>query len=152
MGWAVPAVTATLIPLARPVACLACLPPFGFTWRETAFASWVGLRGAVPVYLTTILLLAGVRDAQFMFSPTFVVVVISLVVQGWTIGPVARLLGFRRGKGSGVARPEGSTEAARWRSGPEDGTSTSPMPRCSSRTGPIPIGAGAMVCRRASGG
>lgn len=112
MTWAVPAVTATLILLARPVACLVCLPPFGFTWRETAFASWVGLRGAVPVYLTTIPLLAGVRDAQFMFGPTFVVMVISLVVQGWTIVPAARLLGFRRGKSRGAVRPESFAETA----------------------------------------
>ncbi|MBR0641668.1 potassium/proton antiporter [Plastoroseomonas hellenica] len=83
--------------LARSVACSACLLPFGFTLRETAFASWVGLRGAVPIYLTTIPLLAGVEGAHILFEPTFAIVVISLLAQGWTIAPVARLLGFPRG-------------------------------------------------------
>ena len=89
------ATTVTLLLVARPLACLACLLPFGFTLRETAFISWVGLRGAVPIFLVIIPMLAGVTDAKFMFEPVFMVVVISLVAQGWTIAPAARLLGFR---------------------------------------------------------
>jgi cell volume regulation protein A len=91
----VAATTATLLLVARPIACLACLLPFGFTSRETAFMSWVGLRGAVPIYLVIIPMLAGITDAKVLFEPAFMVVVISLVVQGWTIAPAARLLGFR---------------------------------------------------------
>jgi cell volume regulation protein A len=89
------ATTATLLLIARPIACLACLLPFGFTFRETAFVSWVGLRGAVPIYLVIIPMLAGLTDAKFVFEPVFMVVVISLIAQGWTIAPAARLLGFR---------------------------------------------------------
>lgn len=81
---------------ARAAACFACLLPFGFSLRETIFASWVGLRGAVPIYLTIIPALSGVAGAEFLLTPTFVVVVTSLVIQGWTIGPVAKLLGFSR--------------------------------------------------------
>ena len=86
--------TALLIFIARPVAVFACLLPFGFTLRESTFASWVGLRGAVPIYLSFIPALVDPgRDAS-LFSVIFIVVVASLIVQGWTIGLAGRLLGF----------------------------------------------------------
>lgn len=87
--------TVILLLLARPVAVFACLLPFGYNLRETAFASWVGLRGAVPIYLSMIPgLVDPQRDAR-LFATIFIVVVGSLVAQGWTIAFVARLLGFR---------------------------------------------------------
>ena len=85
-----------LIVVARPVAVFACLLPFRFSLRESAFASWVGLRGAVPIYISIIPALADPgRDAR-LFAGVFIVVVVSLVIQGWTIGLAARLLGFGR--------------------------------------------------------
>ncbi|MEJ0017178.1 MAG: potassium/proton antiporter [Acetobacteraceae bacterium] len=90
------AIALVLMLVARPVATFACLLPFGFGWRESAFASWVGLRGAVPIYISFIPALADpIRDER-LFSGVFVVVVVSLVIQGWTIGPAARMLGFGR--------------------------------------------------------
>jgi NhaP-type Na+/H+ and K+/H+ antiporter len=87
-------VAAVLILVARPVAASACLLPFRYSARETAFVSWVGLRGAVPIYLTIIPLLAGVSSGNLLFGAAFVIVIASLVVQAWTVGPAARLLGF----------------------------------------------------------
>jgi cell volume regulation protein A len=87
-------IAAVLIAVARPAAALCCLPPFGFTLRETGFVSWVGLRGGVPIYLTIIPLLAGVKSGGLLFGAAFVIVIASLVVQGWTVGVAARLLGF----------------------------------------------------------
>jgi cell volume regulation protein A len=89
------AIAIVLIFVARPLAAFPCLLPFGFTVRETAFASWVGLRGAVPIDLTIIPVLAGAKDGAVLFGITFGVVVTSLVVQGWTIGLVGRRLGFK---------------------------------------------------------
>ena len=85
-----------LILLARPVAVFACLLPFGFSWRETTFASWVGLRGAVPIYLSIIPALADPHRDQRLFASIFILVIASLIVQGWTVGAAARLLGFAR--------------------------------------------------------
>jgi NhaP-type Na+/H+ and K+/H+ antiporter len=87
---------AVLILLARPAAVFACLLPFRFTLRETAFASWVGLRGAVPIYLSIIPALADPHRDERLFASIFILVIASLVVQGWTVGSAARLLGFAR--------------------------------------------------------
>jgi NhaP-type Na+/H+ and K+/H+ antiporter len=88
------AITAVLLVLARPIATFVCLLPFGYSGRETAFASWVGLRGAVPIYLTIVPVLEGVRNGNLLFGVVFGVVIASLVLQGWTISAAARVLGF----------------------------------------------------------
>ncbi len=90
------ALAGVLIVVARPVAAVLCLKPFGFSWRETGFVSWVGLRGGVPLYLATIPVLEHVSDAKRGFAAAFVIVLASLVVQGWTVAPLARWLGFGR--------------------------------------------------------
>lgn len=81
-----------LILLARPLAVVACLMPFRFPWREQLFMGWVGLRGAVPILLGLLPFLAGAEGAAMYFNIAFFVVLISLVVQGWTVAPLARLL------------------------------------------------------------
>ncbi|WP_428488420.1 potassium/proton antiporter [Rhodopila sp.] len=85
-------VAVALIFVARPLAVAACLLPFRWSPQEVLFVSWVGLRGAVPIYLTIIPLLAGLGMGQTLFNIVFVVVIISVAVQGWTITPAARLL------------------------------------------------------------
>ncbi len=88
-------VSATLILLARPAGVLACLLPCRWTLRESAFVAWAGLRGAVPIFLTIIPLLQGVRSGRTLFNVVFVVVIASVAVQGWTAAWVARLLRLR---------------------------------------------------------
>jgi hypothetical protein len=86
------AVAATLMLVARPAAVFLCLAPYPFNWREKLFMSWVGLRGAVGIFIASIPLLVGLPNAQLYFDVGFVVVLVSLLVQGWTIGPAARWL------------------------------------------------------------
>jgi len=86
------AVAATLMFVARPVAVFLCLAPFRFSWREKAFISWVGLRGAVGIFLASIPLLVNLPKAHLYFDIAFVVVLASLLIQGWTIPWAARRL------------------------------------------------------------
>jgi len=86
---------AALIFLARPAAVFGTLLPFRLPWREAAFASWVGLRGAVPIYLSIIPALGDPGRGGSLFASIFIVVILSLIVQGSTVALSARLLGFR---------------------------------------------------------
>jgi cell volume regulation protein A len=83
-----------LIFIARPLAVWLCLIPFRFARQETAFISWVGLRGAVSILLAITPLLGGLEDGRAIFNTAFIVVLVSLVIQGWTVGPLARRLGL----------------------------------------------------------
>jgi potassium/hydrogen antiporter len=88
------AIAAILIVLARPMAVWLSLLPFRFTWQEQAFISWVGLRGAVPIFLASIPVIAGVPRGIEYFNVAFVVVIASLIIQGWTVSRAAQLLGL----------------------------------------------------------
>ena len=85
-------VAVVLMLVARPAAVFLSLYPFRYPVREKLFVSWVGLRGAVSVFLASIPLLVGVPNAPVYFDIAFVVVVTSLLIQGWTIAPSARWL------------------------------------------------------------
>jgi len=79
--------------VARPLSVLACAWAHRLSWREHAFVSWAGLRGAVPIVLATIPLSSGVGHAAQLFDIVFVLVVIYTLVTGPTLPLVARLLG-----------------------------------------------------------
>ena len=83
-----------LIFVARPLAVWLCLAPFKFPRQETAFISWVGLRGAVSILLAITPILGGLENGRAIFNSAFIIVLVSLVVQGWTVGPLARRLGL----------------------------------------------------------
>jgi len=85
-------VALVLMLVARPVAVFLCLAPFKFSWKEKIFISWVGLRGAVGIFLASIPLLVGIPGANLYFDVAFVVVLLSLLVQGWTVALAARKL------------------------------------------------------------
>ncbi|HKJ95950.1 MAG TPA: potassium/proton antiporter [Gammaproteobacteria bacterium] len=87
-------VAAVLVFVARPLAVAVCLLPLRFPWQQVAFVSWVGLRGAVPIVLSLFPLLAGVPGSARDFNVIFFVVLLSLLLQGWTVSPVARWLGL----------------------------------------------------------
>src|SRR5215475_2406199 len=91
MGPAV-VVALVLMLVARPIAVFLCLAPFRFNWREKVFIAWTGLRGAVAIFLASIPMLVGLSKAYLYFDVAFVVVIISLLLQGWTLAAAARKL------------------------------------------------------------
>lgn len=86
------AIAACLVFLARPISVFVTLLPSRLSWREKAFISWVGLRGAVPVILATYPLLAGIPQAELLFNAVFFVVLTSVLLQGTSLPLVARWL------------------------------------------------------------
>lgn len=90
--WPALACAAVLMLVARPLAVLASAGWMGFSLPETLFISWVGLRGAVPVLLAIYPVISPGPVAVDFFNIVFVIVTVSLVAQGWSLGPLARLL------------------------------------------------------------
>jgi cell volume regulation protein A len=70
------------------------MTPFRLPWRDQAFLSWAGLRGAVPVVLATVPLTLGTPHVEWLFDLVFVLVVIFTIVQGPTLPWVAKRLGL----------------------------------------------------------
>jgi potassium/hydrogen antiporter len=79
--------------VARPLSVLACAFTNRLTLREQVFVSWAGLRGAVPIVLSTIPLSEGVPGSRKLFDIVFVMVVIYTLLTGPTLPWVARRLG-----------------------------------------------------------
>jgi cell volume regulation protein A len=82
--------------VARPLSVVLSAVVKPMPRRELAFLSWAGLRGAVPIVLTTIPLAEGVRDADRLFDLVFVMVVIYTLLTGPTLPTVARWLRVAR--------------------------------------------------------
>ena len=83
-----------LIFVARPLAVWLSLLPFDYTQQEIGFVAWVGLRGAVSILLAIMPILGGLENGQIYFNTAFIIVLVSLLAQGWTIKPVAKKLGL----------------------------------------------------------
>lgn len=81
-----------LILIGRPLAVLLCLLPFKYDRQTITFNAWVGLRGAVSILLGILPTVMEVEGAEIFINVAFIMVVTSLLVQGWTITPAARWL------------------------------------------------------------
>ena len=82
--------------VARPLSVLISAVVSPLPWRELSFLSWAGLRGAVPIVLTTIPLAGGVDDSRLLFNLVFVMVVIYTLLTGPTLPLVAKVLKVAR--------------------------------------------------------
>ena len=82
-----------MIFVSRPASVFLCLLPFrGLSTRAKLFTSWVGLKGAGPILFALCPVVAGLEGADDMFNMVFLITLISLLLQGMTLSPVARML------------------------------------------------------------
>lgn len=84
---------AVLILVARPISVFVSLWKAGYTPKEKLFISWVGLRGAVPIILSTFPSMLDPATSKLIFNIVFFVVLVSTLLQGWTLVTAAKLLG-----------------------------------------------------------
>lgn len=87
------AVASVLMFVARPLGVFISLVNTQYSKNEKVFISWVGLRGAVPIILATYPFIYGLEQAQFIFNIVFFMVLVSVLLQGTTLGVSAKLLG-----------------------------------------------------------
>jgi cell volume regulation protein A len=85
--------SAVLILVARPFAAFLASAFSPFNSRERVMLGWAGLRGAIPIWLATFPVVAGVGEAELIFNTIFFVVVTSTLIQGSTFEPLAKRLG-----------------------------------------------------------
>lgn len=86
-------VGAAMIFLTRPLSVWLSLLPFkGLSTKARHYISWVGLRGAAPILFATYPKLAGLDPNNTIFNIVFFITIFSLVVQGTTVGGMARVL------------------------------------------------------------
>jgi cell volume regulation protein A len=77
----------------RPLSVFLSLMPFRKMERkDKIFISWVGLSGAVPIIFATLPLAANVPHAHLIFNIVFFITLLSLLVQGTTVLPMAKIL------------------------------------------------------------
>ena len=87
--------------VARPVAVWLGTLGMRLGVKNRLFISWAGLRGAVPIILATYPLVAGMAVGWDVFNLVFFAVLMSVLVQGSSLGVVARWLRL-----STTARPQ----------------------------------------------
>ena len=95
IAWIGIIVGAAMIFVTRPLAVWLSLLPLGskLTSKARHYISWVGLRGAAPILFATYPKLAGLDPNNRIFNIVFFITIFSLVIQGTTVGSVAKVLG-----------------------------------------------------------
>lgn len=107
LGWAGVATVLVLMFVVRPVDALACTWGSSLTWKERGFIAWLGPRGIVAAAVSSIfaerLTAAGFAAGTQLQALVFLVIAVTVVVQGLSGGPIASLLGVRRPQDQGYA-------------------------------------------------
>ncbi|MCQ8117509.1 potassium/proton antiporter [Methylomonas rosea] len=92
------AISLFLMFVARPVSVFTSLFWAKIGFKEKLLVSWVGLRGSVPIVLATFPLAAGIKEGGEIFVLISFIVVMSVLIQGFSLAALARWLGLAEKK------------------------------------------------------
>jgi NhaP-type Na+/H+ or K+/H+ antiporter len=107
VGWAGLLTIALLMFVVRPLCVGASTIGSDLTWREKAFLSWLSPRGivaaAVASFFAQSMVEHGMSGGPELRALVFMVIAVTVVIQGLTGGPVASVLGVRKKQNDGYA-------------------------------------------------
>ncbi len=105
LGWAGVATVLALMFIVRPLNILAGTVGSDLTWREKGFLAWLAPRGIVAAAVSSLfaetLDQEGIAGGGELRAMVFLVIAVTVVVQGLTGGIVASWLGLRRPSNTG---------------------------------------------------
>lgn len=106
LDWRAALFVASLLLVVRPLAIMTATAGSGATLAERTLSSWIAPRGVVAVAVSGLfggaLADAGIADANRMVAFTFAVVVTTIVLHGFTLGPLASLLKLKSAEKPGL--------------------------------------------------
>ncbi|MEH6638257.1 MAG: sodium:proton antiporter [Porticoccaceae bacterium] len=92
--------------LARPVMVWASAMGSKLNWKEKALISWIAPRGIVAAAVSSLFAIKlgelGVAGADTLAGLTFLIIIVTVILQSITAAPVARLLGLTEEEAKGV--------------------------------------------------
>lgn len=91
-------IIAVMILIARPLAVFISTLPFKYSGKEKLLLMWGGIKGAVPIVLATYPAAYAIDKDGIVFDVIFFAVFLSCLIQGTTLGPLARRLRFTEPK------------------------------------------------------
>ncbi|MHA7882912.1 cation:proton antiporter [Nitratireductor rhodophyticola] len=99
LDWRAVLFVGSVLFVVRPLAIMTATAGSGATLAERTLSSWIAPRGVVAVAVSGLfggaLADAGIADANRMVAFTFAVVVTTIVLHGFTLGPLASLLNLK---------------------------------------------------------
>ncbi len=112
LDWRTILFVASLLFIIRPVAIFTATIGSGATWQERLLTGWIAPRGIVAVAVSGLfgatLLDIGVADGMRMVSVTFAVVIATIILHGFSLAPLAQLLGLKSAQKPGILIVGGS--------------------------------------------
>lgn len=105
LGWPAVFAVLALMFVVRPIGVALSTWGSGLSWREKAFISWIGPRGIVAAGIASLFAVrleeAGFEGGTELRALVFLVIALTVVIQGLTGGWIASRLGVRRPKDNG---------------------------------------------------